>query len=238
MQLSVILPTYNEATNIVRLIESILSLVPKGCVYEIIVVDDDSPDGTYETVRQTFQGHQRIRPLMRTKDRGLANSIRAGIESARGASVIVMDTDFTHNPEEIPRLLHVAELYDIVSGSRFCPGGLMQNTTHYLCSLIFNWFVRIVLRTQVQDNTGGYFIMRRKKLLSLPLDRIFYGYGDYYFRLLHYAQKRNFSIVEIPARYISRSIGQSKSNFIRMFFGYTRAMLRMKYQILQDARER
>jgi dolichol-phosphate mannosyltransferase len=147
-----------------------------------------------------------------------------------------MDTDFTHNPKEIPRLLHVAELYDIVSGSRFCPGGLMQSTNHYLCSLTFNWFVRIILRTQIQDNTGGYFTMRRAKLLALPLNRIFFGYGDYYFRLLHYAQQQGCSIVEIPAQYISRTKGQSKSNFIRMLFKYTTAMLHMKWQILRDMR--
>ena len=234
MHVSVILPTYNEGTNIVSLVKSIASVVPANCEYEIIVVDDDSPDGTYETVRRAFRDDPRLVPLLRTQDRGLAKSIRAGIESARGDYVVVMDTDFTHNPEEIPKLLHVAELYDIVSGSRFCPGGLMQSTTHYLCSLTFNWLVRIILRTQIQDNTGGYFAIHRTKLLALPLERIFFGYGDYFFRLLHYAQKSNYSIVEIPARYIARTEGQSKSSFIRMFFGYTMAMFRMKWQILRD----
>lgn len=238
MHVSVILPSYNEARNIVALVKSVAASIPKNYDYEIIVVDDDSPDGTYKSVRQAFRDNPRMIALLRTQDRGLAVSIRTGIETARGDYIVVMDTDFTHNPEEIPRLLHVAELYDIVSGSRFCPGGLMQSTSHYLCSLTFNWLVRIILRTQIQDNTGGYFAMRRTKLLALPLDRIFFGYGDYYFRLLHYAQRHGYSIVEIPAQYISRTKGQSKSNFIRMLFKYTTAMLRMKWQILRDMRER
>ena len=139
-----------------------------------------------------------------------------------------MDTDFTHSPEEIPKLLHVAEIYDIVSGSRFCAGGRMQDTSHYLCSLLFNWFARAILRTQVQDNTGGFFTMRTEKMKTLPMDKIFIGYGDYYFRLLHYSQKRQYTIVEIPARYISRHEGQSKSNFFKMFVEYTSAMLRIR----------
>ena len=100
-----------------------------------------------------------------------------------------MDTDFTHDPAEIPKLLHVGEVYDIVSGSRFCAGGSMQDTQHYLSSLAYNWMIRLVLRTQIQDNLGGYFTMRREKLRQLPLDLIFCGYGDYFFRLLHCARK-------------------------------------------------
>ena len=234
MQLSVILPTYNEANNIVDLVKSIMMHIPSECSHEIIVIDDNSPDGTYELVQRAFRDVPKVQAILRTEDRGLAKSIRAGIEISRGEHIVVMDTDFTHDPEEIPRLLHIALIYDIVSGSRFCPGGLMQNTNHYLCSLIFNWLVRVILRTQIQDNTGGFFIISREKVFSLPVDSIFFGYGDYFFRLLHYAQKQGMTIVEIPAKYITRTEGQSKSNFLRMFFGYTKAMLLMKWRILRN----
>ncbi len=234
MQLSIVLPTYNEAANILQLIEAITARMPSGMNYEIIVVDDDSPDGTYDIVRQTHRANPRVVALRRTSDRGLAKSIRAGIEKSCGTKILVMDTDFTHDPEEIPKLLHIAALYDLVSGSRFCPGGRMQSTDHYICSLVFNWLVRVVLRTQIQDNTGGYFIISRNKLFALPFENIFFGYGDYFFRLLHYAQRRGYTIVEIPAKYISRIEGQSKSNFMRMFFLYTGAMLRMKWQIFRN----
>jgi dolichol-phosphate mannosyltransferase len=139
-----------------------------------------------------------------------------------------MDTDFTHDPAEIPRLLHVGEVYDMVSGSRFAPGGAMQDVPHYLASLAFNWFLRILLRTQVQDNLGGYFVIDRKVLHDAPLDGIFHGYGEYFFRLLHFVQRNRFHIVEIPAVYNVRTSGTSKSSFVKMLFSYSHAALQLR----------
>jgi dolichol-phosphate mannosyltransferase len=144
-----------------------------------------------------------------------------------------MDTDFTHDPAEIPRLLHVARVYDLVSGSRFCPGGNMQDVGHYMASMLYNWALRVILRTQVQDNLGGYFTMRRDRLLQLPLAQIFVGYGDYFFRLLHHAQRRGMSVVEIPAVYRARTRGSSKSHFGRLLISYTLAALRLKRECLR-----
>src|SRR5258706_6164134 len=208
-QVSVVLPTYNEGGNIVALVQAILQIIPAGYSTEIVVVDDNSPDGTYAKVVETFAADTRVVPILRTSDRGFAKSIRTGIERATGDKVIVMDTDFTHDPVEIPRLLHVAQVYDMVSASRFCPGGAMQDLQHYLASLAFNWFLRVELRTQVQDNLGGYFVLDRAFLARLPSDRIFYGYGEYYFRLLHFAQRARAKIVEIPAVYALRTSGAS-----------------------------
>jgi dolichol-phosphate mannosyltransferase len=225
---SIVLPTYNESGNIVGLIEEIIRRIPPGWAHEIIVVDDNSPDGTYDLVRGTFAGNAAVVPVLRTTDRGFARSIRTGIERATGDQILVMDTDFTHDPVEIPRLLHVAQVYDIVSGSRFSPGGNMQDRPHYLASLAYNWLMRILLRTQVQDNLGGYFTMSRRKLLSLPLDAIFFGYGDYFFRLLFFAQRARLTIVEIPAVYQVRHKGVSKSNFFGMLWSYTAAVVKLR----------
>lgn len=230
MKVSVILPTYNESGNITRLIRSIKDCLSTDWEREILVVDDNSPDGTFQVVRESFVGDAEVHAHLRTEDRGLGNSIRAGIDLATGDRIVVMDTDFTHDPAEIPKLLHVGQIYDLVSGSRFCAGGSMQDTQHYLASLAFNWFMRIVLRTQVQDNLGGYFTMDTRRLKSLPLDRIFYGYGDYFFRLLFYAERSGMTIVEVPARYMARSAGDSKSNFMKLLFTYTGAMVRLRMQ--------
>jgi dolichol-phosphate mannosyltransferase len=234
MKVSVILPTYNEADNIVELIRQIALNIPSNWEYEIIVVDDNSPDHTYQVVQEAFKGQEYVIPVLRTTDRGFAKSIRTGVEKAQGDKILVMDTDFTHDPLEIPKLLHVSEVFDIVSGSRFCAGGNMQDVQHYLASMFYNWLMRIVLRTQVQDNLGGYFIVSRKKLVLLPFDRIFFGYGDYFFRLLHYAEKRGMTIVEIPAQYRIRQKGTSKSNFMRMLFSYTRAMVKLKIDSVSE----
>ena len=230
MKASVILPTYNEAGNIVALVEEILRYFPPDVEPEILVVDDDSPDKTCDVASKAFDRDARVRVILRTEDRGLARSIRAGIERATGEFIIVMDTDFVHDPAEIPRMLHIARIYDIVSGSRFCAGGNMQDRTHYLASLAYNWMLRVLLRTQIQDNLGGYFVMKRAKLVSLPLNEIFHGYGEYFFRLLYFAQRRGLKIVEIPASYRLRTYGASKSSFLSMFFSYSRAaiLLRMR----------
>jgi dolichol-phosphate mannosyltransferase len=233
-KVSVILPTYNESGNIVDLVNAIIQQIPAAYDSEIIVVDDKSPDNTYGLVREAFQADPRVVPVLRTVDRGLAKSIREGIERAGGERIVVMDTDFTHDPAEIPRLLHVGEVYDIVSGSRFCPGGNMQDTRHYLASMVYNWLLRVVLRTQVQDNLGGYFTMRRADVLRLPLDRVFFGYGEYFFRLLHHAQRQGMSIVEIPSVYRTRKKGTSKSNFGKLLLTYTRAAIRLKRESMRE----
>lgn len=229
MKVSIILPTYNEVGNIVDLVNKIITNVPSNWEYEIIVVDDNSPDETFLKVKIAFKENLSVIPMLRTVDKGLAKSIRAGIERASGDQVIIMDTDFTHNPAEISKMLHVGEVYDIVSGSRFCPGGNMQDTKHYLASLIYNWFMRLILKTQVQDNLGGFFTINREKLFKLPFDKIFFGYGDYFFRILFYAHKLGLTIVEIPAIYQIRKEGTSKSNFFKMVFSYTKAVLHLRF---------
>ena len=230
-EFSVVLPTYNEAGNIVTLVNSIRAVVPDGMTCEILVVDDNSPDGTYELVCETFRDAPAVRPILRTTDRGFAKSIRHGIEQASHDRIVVMDSDLTHDPIEIPRLLHVGQIYDVVSGSRFCAGGRMTDTKHYLTSLLYNWTLRLLLRTQVQDNLGGYFTARRSLILQLPADEIFFGYGEYYFRLLHFAQRAGMSIVEIPSHYLLRGTGTSKSNWAHMIWSYTGAALRLKSRI-------
>ncbi len=229
MKLSVVLPTYNEAGNIVELVYEILKNIPSGVDHEVIIVDDNSPDATYSIAIKEFAINPSVRVLLRTENRGFAKSIRHGIESAKGEYVIIMDTDFTHDPSLIPDLLHVASIYDVVSGSRFASGGNMQDQNHYIASLIYNIFLRLILRTQVQDNLGGYFIIKKDKITKLPLDKIFFGYGEYFFRLLHYSQLMGYSIVEIPAIYLVRTKGKSKSNFLKMLFTYTFYAINIKF---------
>jgi glycosyltransferase involved in cell wall biosynthesis len=182
-------------------------------------------------VTDAFAGDARVVCILRNIDRGFAKSIRTGIEIATGDRIIVMDSDLTHDPVEIPRLLHVGNVYDLVSGSRFCAGGRMVDTMHYTMSMMYNWVIRLVLRTQVQDNLGGYYTIRKASLAKLPFDDIFFGYGEYYFRLLHHAQLSGMTIVEIPAQYLPRGEGKSKSNWMSMIFMYTGAAVRLKLKL-------
>ena len=194
----------------------------------ILVVDDNSPDGTAELARSTFSGEPRVRVIVRETDRGFARSILAGIEAAKGTRVLVMDSDFNHDPRVIPMMVGVSPWTDIVSGSRFVPGGNMQDRRRYLLSLAYNWWVRLMVRTQVQDNLCGYFLMDRAKLMELPKEAIFFGFGDYYFRLLHFAQKRGDRVLEIPIVVADRPGGSSKNRFLRTFWNYTREIVKLK----------
>ena len=227
---SVILPTYNESGNIEEVITRITECMPDNYRYEIIIVDDDSPDGTFGIVDSGFRSNTDITAYLRTTDRGLAKSIRYGIERAKNELVLVMDTDLTHDPKEIPAMLHVSDFFDLVSGSRYCAGGDMEDPGHYYLSLCFNWWLRLLLGTQVQDNLGGFFVARREIIMALPLDEIFYGYGDYYFRLIHYIQRSGGHIVEVPATYLERTKGQSKSNWLTILFRYTLASIDLAWR--------
>ncbi|MFN8008915.1 MAG: glycosyltransferase [Terriglobia bacterium] len=228
MFVSVILPTYNEVENIVPMVKAVISQVPAAWDYEIIVVDDNSPDRTFVTVQETFQHNPKVIPVLRTADRGLAKSIRAGAQKARGDALIFMDTDFNHNPAEIPRMLHLLQVSNVVIGSRFCAGGAMEDVPHYLMSLFYNWFLRVILRTQIQDNLSGFLAIDRQSLEQLPHEVIFFGYGDYCFRLLHYAQRLGLRLLETPVQYHTRQKGKSKSVFWKLFFLYTKELFVLK----------
>lgn len=230
MKVSVILPTYNEARNIVALVTEIQRNIPPPWEHEIIVVDDNSPDGTYSLCKEAFAKDTSVKTILRDSDRGLARSIRAGLESATGDYVLVMDTDFTHRPDEIPLMLHVASTVDLVSGSRFCAGGRMDDTAHYIASFIFNLLIRLAIRTQVQDNLGGFWVARTEAIRPLPFDQIFFGYGDYYFRMIHYLQEAGRKVVELPAHYCERAAGQSKSRFTKLMFEYSAEVIAFAFR--------
>ncbi len=246
LDVSVILPTYNERDNIGDLIDAIHhELVTSGWRYEVLVMDDNSPDGTATAVRQRFAldatdkacfptasgGEGQVRLHVRTHDKGLANSIRDGLERAQGRTLVVMDTDFNHDPAMIPQMVDLLRYYDLVIGSRFVMRGGMEEMHRYRASLIYNIFIRALFHTQIQDNLSGFFAVRRDRLFqeTNKFDRIFYGYGDYFIRLLLVAWRSNWKILEVPVFYILRRHGTSKTGFWPIFRDYTKAVLKLRF---------
>ncbi|MBI4349169.1 MAG: glycosyltransferase [Elusimicrobia bacterium] len=229
--MSLVLPAYNEAGSVVPLISEIIANAPGDA--EVILVDDDSPDGTARVAQEAFAHEPRVRVIVRTSDRGFARSILEGIRSSRGTWVIVMDSDFNHDPSVIPALIGISPYAGIVSGSRFAPGGDMDDRVRYVLSFIYNLGVRLLLRTQVQDNLCGYFIMRRSELVALPLDEIFFGFGDYFFRLVYFAQRRSVRIIEVPIVISARRTGKAKNRFVPTFAQYTRELLAFRWKTLR-----
>lgn len=229
--LSIILPTYNERENIVSLVERLLQVLNGvGNGLEILVIDDNSPDGTAEAVRRAFPGDSRVRIVVRTENRGLANSIRAGIEKSIGEVVVVMDTDFNHPPEYVPILYDVTRHADLVIGSRFIfGGGTHSGRFRYYLSYCYNLFMRLALGTRIDDNLSGFFSIRRDALEKLDFDRIFWGYGDYFFRLLLLSQRLGLRHVQIPVLYGKRLGGETKTRFLSIFAKYTMEVFRIIY---------
>lgn len=228
---SVILPTYDEAGNIVRLVEAIKhELALKRITHEVIVVDDNSPDQTGILAQKYFSKVPEVRVIIRKKERGLATAIRKGFEAAVGDIVVAMDTDFNHEPELVPRLVEKCAKYDVAVGSRFVKGGGMANKKRELLSRLFNLFlVGPVIGSPIRDNLCGFFAMRRAELDKLPFDKIFYGYGDYFIRLIYLANKQGNTFIELPSFYKDREYGVSKSQFLNMFWDYLKAAFDIRF---------
>jgi len=222
--ISVILPTFNERQNICPLIYSLCKELT-DFNFEIIVVDDNSLDGTFKEAEKHFSGNDKVRLFLRTSEKGLAKSIRFGIEMSKGDFIAVMDTDFNHEPHMIPQMIYHIEHYDMVIGSRFASGGRMQDQKRYICSFLFNILIRIAIRSQVQDNLSGFFVIRRDALNELKFNIVFEGYGDYFFKLIYFVLQRKRLVLEIPVFYKNRSMGKSKTNFLKVLLQYTSSLL-------------
>lgn len=232
MKTSIILPTYNEKDNIVELIQAIFRAIePHHIEPEIVVVDDNSPDGTAEIVRRRFGEDCRVKLFVRTEARGLATAIRYGIDHSTGDILVFMDTDFNHDPIIIPQMVQFLDHYDIIIGSRFVMAGGMEDRFRQYSSLIYNYGIRLLFRTPVHDNLSGFFSIYRHKLVAMDLDQIYYGYGDYFIRLLMVAHKRGYKMLEVPVFYRLRMHGHSKTQFLSTFLQYSRALLALRFKL-------
>lgn len=226
--ISVVLPTYNESGSILKL-TSIIHESLAGYEHEIVVVDDNSPDGTYTLVKNENLSY--LKPILRTADRGFANSIRCGIENSTGDIVVIMDSDFNHNPAYLPMMIENLRFYDCVSASRFVYGGDMGNRSRHMLSWIFNIFVRVMTGGKITDSLYGYVAIHRADLNKTPFDKIFWGYGDYCIRLMYYLQKRKLNVLQFPAINGRRIAGEGNARFIRVFRQYFIEVVKLTYHI-------
>ena len=230
MKTSIILPTYNEGESIIELIEVLSLLLEKnGMDFEIIVVDDDSPDGTGQLVKDRYPGSKNITCIVRKDKRGLATAIRMGILNASGDVIVLMDTDFNHDPERVPGMIELLSKCDIVVGSRYTAGGGMLGPQYrYWGSYLFNLFIRMTIGLETADNLSGFTIFKKDILKNFDINKIFYGYGDYFIRFLHRARQLNLKVIETPVFYKLRYAGKSKTNFFIHSLEYVLAVIKIK----------
>ena len=211
----VIIPTYNEIENIQAIIEKVLSLEP---VFDILIVDDGSPDGTADCVKNLQNAHpERIHLLERKGKLGLGTAYIAGFKYALSKSyeyIFEMDADFSHNPDDLVRLYHACanDGAFMSIGSRYINGVNVVNWPigRVLMSYFAGIYVRFITGMPVQDATAGFVCYRRKVLETIPLDEIkFIGYA-FQVEMKFTTWKYGFQMTEVPIIFTDRTKGESK----------------------------
>jgi len=227
---SIVLPAYNEKDNLIALVTKIADIL-FNYNYEVLVVDDNSPDGTHEAITNLKEKIPQLNLIVRKVDRGFANSIRDGILAAKGEYIAVMDSDGNHKPEYLPFMIENMKYYDCVTASRFQYGGTMDSRSRHHLSWIFNVFVRICTSGMITDSLYGYFIIKRENIISLDFKKIFWGYGDYCIRLFFYLQRDRLKILQFPAINGERFYGEGNSKMVRVFIKYFKEVVKLTYRI-------
>lgn len=215
----IVVPTYNECENLPRLAAALLALPVPGL--EILVVDDNSPDGTgavADELAATTDG--RVHVMHRPGKQGLGTAYIQGFKwaLAHGADRIVqMDADFSHNPEDVPRLLDALEDADVVIGSRYVKGGRLDETWGFGRRLLSWWanrvWINLILHTHILDSTAGFRAWRRSTLAGINLDQITSNGYIFQVEMTHVALRLGYRCREIPIYFADRKQGRSKMGF-------------------------
>ncbi len=208
----VVIPTYDEADNLQPIVERTLAAVPGA---HVLVVDDNSPDGTGDIADRLASADGRVHVLHRSGKQGLGAAYLAGFRWAldRGfAAVVEMDADGSHQPEQLPRLLDALEDADLVLGSRWVTGGAVENWPRHRqwLSRGGNSYVRFALRVPLRDATGGFRVFRRSALLALDLDGVSSQGYCFQVDLAWRAALAGLTVVEVPITFVERERGTSK----------------------------
>jgi dolichol-phosphate mannosyltransferase len=211
-----ILPTYNEAENIEPLVRAVLpQLESTGLEHTVLIVDDNSPDGTGEIADRLAAETERVRVLHRPHKEGLGRAYLAGFEVAlaEGAELILeMDSDFSHDPADLPRLIAAAGAADLALGSRYVPGGgvLDWGIVRRALSRGGSAYARLLLGVPVHDLTGGFKCFHRHVLETIDLKGVHAdGYG-FQIELTYRAVRAGFTVTEVPITFRERRVGRSK----------------------------
>ena len=211
-----ILPTYNEAENIEAIVHAALEqLALTGREHTILIVDDGSPDGTGRLADGLAERHPEVRVMHRTQKQGLGRAYLAGFEVALadGAELVLeMDSDFSHDPADLPRLIAAADSADLVLGSRYVPGGGVEDwgAVRRMLSRGGSWYARTLLGVPVRDLTGGFKCFNRRVLEGIDLGGVHAdGYG-FQIELTYRAIQAGFTVTEVPIRFRERREGDSK----------------------------
>jgi len=232
MKISIIVPTYNEKENIEVLIKALYKNCAKS-LKEIIIVDDNSPDGTHFIVQDLSKKFKNLRLILRKGKKGLPSAISEGIKNAKGEYVLWMDSDLSHPPPLILEMLKFIPKYDVVCASRYVKGGKDNRPfPRILTSRMLNTFGNIILRTGVKDMTSGFCLVRKSVFDKLELKQE--GYVEYCIRFTYQSVKNGYKWKEVPYISNDRKKGSSKSymnffNFIKNGYLCIKEIIQLRF---------
>jgi dolichol-phosphate mannosyltransferase len=228
MKKVIVIPTYNEVGNIEVLIKRVMVLNIKDL--QIIIVDDNSQDGTAEILKRLSKQYP-LSYFIRKNKKGYGGALKLGLKKAKNFDIIItMDADLSHNPTEIcPMIEKIKAGYDVVIGSRYAAGGKAINwpILRRLTSRATNFFVRTILLTGIKDNTSGYRAYSKNIIRRILKNTDSNGYSILE-EILFLAKKEKAKIVEIPIKFSNRREGKSKAKMLNEFFNLIRTLLKLR----------
>jgi dolichol-phosphate mannosyltransferase len=230
MRILIIIPTYNERENIVPLINQLLGMQER---FDVLVVDDNSPDGTADSVKQNFGSNSRVSLMERPRKLGLGTAHKAGFHFGLDHQydrIMTMDADFSHDPRHIPSFVAETEHHDMVIGSRYIPGGGTVNWGIFrkLISRTANLFAHVILSLKPRDCTSAFRMYRAQALREINFDSIKAEGYSYNIEFLYRARERGMNVGETPIIFADRTMGKSKISR-REIFKAISTILRLKF---------
>ena len=212
MSAVLILPTFNEKENIAKLVTEIAGL---ALDLDILIIDDNSPDGTGEIADQLAQEFPLVKVIHREGKLGLGSAYKRGFHYAlehEYANILTMDADFSHHPKYLPRMLEKGQSYDLVIGSRYVPGGGAKNWTiaRHIISRSANLYAKILLGIKTNDCTAGFRCYKRVVLEEIHPETILSSGYSFLVEMLYRCESKKFSIYEVPIIFVDRIAGKSK----------------------------
>lgn len=218
MNIKIVIPTYNEAENLPKMVTALFGLGMDNL--SILVVDDNSPDGTGAIAdRLSLETNGRVEVMHRAGKLGLGTAYIQGFKHCLAQNVdaiVQMDADFSHPVEKVKELAQLIETCDVAMGSRYVPGGKLDERWPFwrkALSSFGNFYARTILGTPVQDMTGGFRIWRRQTLESMPLEGVRSNGYVFQVEMIYIAHKLGFTIKETPIYFADRRWGHSKMSF-------------------------
>ena len=232
IHVSVILPTYNEKLNIREMINRLLYNL-KNYKTEIIVSDDNSPDGTWKIVETISKKNKRVKLIRRFKNKGVGSSIWDGIKASKGKYIVWMDCDLTMPPSLVPKMISKLKNYDVVVGSRYVKGGKDDRSfIRVATSRLINWFANMVLNFKIKDYDSGFVAVKKEIFKEVNFNPE--GHGEYCIEFLYKCTRKGYRVREIGYVFTERVLGESKtSQYVYSVFlygiNYIRRILKVRF---------